>query len=105
MSAAPLGISAAYKAMESYNPNSNTDLKPQFDAFKTSFGQQMKHRGGATNANMHAAPTSIPSGPLGISAAHKSMQSYKANTADAVKPAFETFKTDFGQQMKVGTLN
>lgn len=99
---APLGISAAYKAMESYNPKTTDDLKPQSDAFKASYGQQMNHKqgDGSANPDMRSAPTSIPSGPLGISAAYKSMESYKPTSADTAKPAFESFKTDFGEQMK-----
>lgn len=108
-----LGISAAYKSMESYNPKSNDDTKAAWGAYKTDFAGAMGHTGTpSTAASMPPQVTAyggsspaLPAatGPLGISAAYKSMESYNPQSKGEVKAEWNSFKTNFGAEMSKGT--
>lgn len=104
-------ISAAYKGMESYQPSSNdAGTKAAWGSYKQDYAGAMGHTGttGAAASSMppqvtaYGGPSPTPpaaTGPLGISAAYKAMESTKGGDA---KTQWNSFKTNYGAEMSKG---
>jgi hypothetical protein len=110
----PLGISAAFKSMESYNPKSSDDTKAAWSSYKKDYAGAMGHTTDSTTSTASMPPQvtayggssaapPAPTGPLAISAAYKSMESYNPQSKGELKTQWNSFKTNYGTEISKGT--